>query len=310
MREPMSPANTRDLIFVVGMHRSGTSALTRVLSLCGGALPASLMAPNSGNPTGYWEPHDAMEINDRFLHARSSSWSDPGLTFRTAPRDHGGFARYVALIRDFLALIDEFLTHGVEPGGPMIIKEPRITALLPYWLTAAAEAGFAPRAIHIFRNPADVALSLAARDGMAFDRACALWQKYNLLGEHDARAIPRAFVSYEALLDDWEGTLARCAAEIGVDVAVDGPTRRAVDAFLSPQLQHHRSGEIARHLLAPTQRKAVRLAYEALHRAAGGAVDEAAFDSLLLEYSARWAGGIDRHERDVRLNPPATPISA
>ena len=306
----MSHANARDLIFIVGMHRSGTSALTRVLSLCGATLPAALMAPNSGNPTGYWEPADAMELNDRFLHARSSSWSDPGLTFRSTPRDHAGFARYVALIRHYLALIGEFLTHGVDAGGPALIKEPRITALLPYWLTAAVEAGFSPKVIHIFRNPADVASSLAARDGMAFDRACALWQKYNLLGEHDARAVPRAFVGYEALIEDWERTIDRCAAEIGVDVQVGSRTRADVETFLSPKLQHHRSGTIERTSLAPTQRKAVRRAYDSLQQAADGAVDTETFDSLLLEYSARWAGGTDRHERDVRLNPTATPISA
>ena len=62
--------------------------------------------------------------------------------------------------------------------------------------------------------------------------------------------------------------------------------------------------------MAPMQRKAVRLAYETLQRAADGALDTTAFDSLLLEYSARWAGGSDRHERDVRLNPAETPISA
>ncbi len=299
----MSHANARDLIFIVGMHRSGTSALTRVLSLCGAALPGSLLAPNSGNPTGYWEPNDAMELNDRFLHARSSSWSDPGLTFRNAPRDHAGFAGYVALVRDYVMLIDDFLTHGVDPGGPVAIKEPRITALLPYWLAAAADAGFAPKAIHIFRNPADVASSLAARDGMAFDRACALWQKYNLLGEHDARRIPRAFVSYEALIDDWEGTVARCAREIGVDVTVSPDAREAVGTFLSPQLQHHRHGKIEPSTIDRPQRKAVRLAYDALQQAADGKHDAAAFDALLVEYSARWANGVDRHERDVRLNP-------
>lgn len=304
----MSYANARDLIFIVGMHRSGTSALTRVLSLCGAALPGSLLAPNAGNPTGYWEPIDAMELNDRFLRARSSSWSDPSLAFRDAPVDHAGFARYVALVRDYLLLIDDFLTHGVDPGGPVAIKEPRITALLPYWLTAAADAGFAPKVIHIFRNPADVASSLAARDAMAFDRACALWQKYNLLGEHDARKVPRAFIAYEALVEDWERTVVRCAREIDTEVMIGARTRDAVGRFLSPQLQHHRYGKIGASTIDRAQRKAVRLTYEALQRAANGRLDPAAFDALLVEYSARWANGVDRHERDVRLNP--TPISA
>ena len=39
-------------LFVIGMPRSGTAALTRVLSLCGGTLPAGLAGANSGNPLG------------------------------------------------------------------------------------------------------------------------------------------------------------------------------------------------------------------------------------------------------------------
>jgi hypothetical protein len=39
----------RDAIAVVGMGRSGTSAL----ALCGGAMPLQLLPPNLGSPTGY-----------------------------------------------------------------------------------------------------------------------------------------------------------------------------------------------------------------------------------------------------------------
>ncbi|HEY0381040.1 MAG TPA: sulfotransferase [Candidatus Elarobacter sp.] len=308
--ERMPHANTRQLIFIVGMHRSGTSALARVMSLCGGVLPKQLESPNTGNPTGYWEPLEATDINDRFLHARSSSWSDPGLAYRTAPRDHAEFARYVALIRGYLMLIGEFFQYGAAADGPLVLKEPRITALMPYWIAAATEAGFSPKAIHIFRNPADVASSLAARDGMAFDRGCSLWQKYNLLGEHDSRGIPRAFVAYEALMDDWESSIARCAHEIGMELVVDAGTRGAVANFLSPELQHHRYGAIDRRLESPSQRNAVRLTYDALQQAADGDPDFATFNSLLVEYSERWAIAPDRHERDVRLEPEHDVASA
>jgi hypothetical protein len=218
--------------------------------------------------------------------------------------------RYVALIRGYLMLISEFFRYEFEAKGSVVLKEPRITALLPYWIAAATDAGFSPKAIHIFRNPADVASSLAARDGMAFDRGCALWQKYNLLGEHDSRGIPRAFVSYEALMDDWESSVARCASEIGTEIAIGADTRSAVASFLSPELQHHRYGTVDRRLESPLQRNAVRLTYDALQRVETGAADFTAFNSLLVEYSERWATGSDRHERDVRLEPEGTIISA
>jgi hypothetical protein len=307
----MSDANARDLIFIVGMHRSGTSALTRILSLCGGVLPRTLMPANDGNPTGYWEPVDAAELNDRFLAARSSSWNDPGLRYRDAPRgDPAEFARYVVLIRHYLLLIHELLTCGFDPGGPIVLKEPRVTALLPFWLTAAQDAGFSAKAIHIFRNPGDVARSLAARDGMDLGLACTLWQKYNLLGELDVRGIPRTFASYEALIDDWETVVTRCANDIGADVHVRAKTKRAVGKYLSPQLYHHRSRPVGRGVVDAPQRKALRLTYDALRQAESGAPDLARFDALRLEYAARWAVQAQRDEPSSGLSPAPTSIPA
>ena len=55
-------------ILVLGMHRSGTSPLTRVLNLLGAKLPNNVMppAPNN-NEQGFWESRDLMVINDDIL---------------------------------------------------------------------------------------------------------------------------------------------------------------------------------------------------------------------------------------------------
>jgi hypothetical protein len=55
------------LIFVLGMGRSGTSAITRVLSFCGGSLPNRPLGANERNPTGHWEPLDVLNLNEAFL---------------------------------------------------------------------------------------------------------------------------------------------------------------------------------------------------------------------------------------------------
>jgi hypothetical protein len=281
-----SGKSARDLIFVIGMHRSGTSALARVLSLCGAALPRRLLPPNGGNPTGYWEPSEAMELNERFLRRQRSSWADPALRYRDALGDPADLARFDASSRDFVQSIGEFLANGFEPGEAVVLKEPRISALLPYWLAAAAEAGYRAKAIHIFRNPADVAASLAVQHGISFERASALWQKYNLLGEHDARPIPRAFVSYEALIEDWSSAIARCSSEIGVDLDAGAEARRMIETFLSPHLNHYSGRKIAwNHAQRPACEQML-LVHDALRRAAGGAADTAAFDALLASYCA------------------------
>ena len=57
------PKNKTGLL-ILGMHRSGTSALTRVLSLLGYALPKNVTGSSEGNETGHWESALIAETND------------------------------------------------------------------------------------------------------------------------------------------------------------------------------------------------------------------------------------------------------
>ncbi|VAW15575.1 hypothetical protein MNBD_ALPHA12-1015, partial [hydrothermal vent metagenome] len=67
----------RTCILVLGMHRSGTSALTRVLSLAGATLPKRLLgSSDDSNPTGHWEPNILIEYHDKMLAELDSCWHD------------------------------------------------------------------------------------------------------------------------------------------------------------------------------------------------------------------------------------------
>ena len=55
---------TATAIMVLGMHRSGTSALTRILNLLGADLPEDLIKANAYNKSGYWEPSAVVALND------------------------------------------------------------------------------------------------------------------------------------------------------------------------------------------------------------------------------------------------------
>lgn len=224
---------TRDVVLIVGMHRSGSSAVTRMLSLCGGALPIQTLPPNRWNPTGYWEPVRAMEIDEMFLRACGSTWHDPRPHVQTNPPD-------AATRADFQTLIKELLRDGFEPTGPLLMKEPRATVLLPYWISAATELGHPVKLIHVFRHPADVASSLAERDGMDLDHCLAIWLAYNLTGERDGRTVRRTFVSYDEICDDWRGALRSCREDLDLDLPVDDVAERNVAAFVSRPLRHHR----------------------------------------------------------------------
>jgi hypothetical protein len=269
------PMRRRDVIFVTGMGRSGTSALTRVLSLCGAALPLDVVQPNPANPAGFWEPSVSLALNDRFLEACGSSWFD--VTLRPQPRDAGAVA----------ALVDaatELLATGFEPDGPIVLKDPRIAALLPYWTEAAARAGLRVVLIHLFRQPDDVAASLTRRDQLPVVLSHALWLKYNLIPERDGRPFPRVFVAYEDVMTQWSIEIERCITSLELPLTISAAARREVPAFLSPELWHHSASRFVVHDEAASL---VARTYALLNDAKrSGRATTAAFDAILDEYVA------------------------
>src|SRR6185312_7034486 len=54
---------------IAGMHRSGTSMVTRLLNLCGLEIgrQSDLLRPRSSNPEGFWENRRFIRINDAVL---------------------------------------------------------------------------------------------------------------------------------------------------------------------------------------------------------------------------------------------------
>lgn len=65
-------------ILVLGMHRSGTSALAGLFNRLGVALPeGDLIGASKSNPSGHFEPEEVVRIHDRILSETGSGWSDP-----------------------------------------------------------------------------------------------------------------------------------------------------------------------------------------------------------------------------------------
>jgi hypothetical protein len=217
----------RNLILILGMGRSGTSLMAKVFGLCGANLPDNLLGPAPSNAKGHFEPLDALTINEDFLNSFGLNWFDP--TFRVQNETPDPSAVFVDQIGRFLARYAE--------KSPLVVKEPRITALTRYWFAAAATAGWDVKVVVPVRHPHEVRESLAARDGLSADFADALWIKYNLLCEHATRGYPRVFVAYDQLLADWRGQVKRAAQTLDLDL--EHGSDHAVDAFLDKALRHH-----------------------------------------------------------------------
>jgi hypothetical protein len=267
-----------EFIFVLGMGRSGTSALTRVLSLCNVALPQNLLPANADNQRGYWEPIDVIELNDRFLLQYGANWYEPSLKVQRGVVEPTRRQAFVSEIVGFLERCPE--------RPVVVIKEPRITALTDYWFEAALRINSSIKVIVAVRHPAEVAASLAARDGVSLVLSSALWLKYNLLAERASRKFPRVFVDYGNLLDDWRREIGRIAGAL--DTSLEAASDAEIAGFLSRGLRHQVAGDPAAE---PFEQNWIAM----LHAELSGAARDRPLDPDLVDtiFAAFANGGID-----------------
>src|SRR6266851_10203332 len=85
----------RQAILVLGMHRSGTSALTRALSLLGAALPKRVARATASNEAGHWEPERLVHLHDEMLGEAGQRWDD-WRAFDPSPLGAGRLVHYKA----------------------------------------------------------------------------------------------------------------------------------------------------------------------------------------------------------------------
>lgn len=235
-RQPARPRAARTAYLVLGMHRSGTSAVTQLLALAGAELPANVMPGDEHNAKGYFEPWKIAIFNDERLRAAGSAWDDP-FAYPYRPLDAD---QEQAWFDAASTLFDEEFPKATWP----LMKDPRATVLLPMWQRVLASKGVAARCVIPVRHPLAVAGSLRRRDGFADEKSVLVWSAYMLAAEAYTRDLPRAFVGYDALLADWRGEVARIEAAHGAPLPKLTPkSAKEVDSFLTADLRHNAVSE-------------------------------------------------------------------
>ncbi|WP_371346404.1 sulfotransferase family protein [Ancylobacter sp. IITR112] len=260
------------------MHRSGTSALTRTVNLLGAATPQTLMGATSNNLRGHWESKPIVELNDEILAACGHRWYSRQ-PISVSPVD-------VVRSKGMWQRLRETLESEFGDASTVVLKDPRISRLVPLYRQVLDEAGYAVEAVLTLRNPLEVAQSLARRDGMEPRRALGVWMRYTLDAEHGTRGMPRALVVYEELLADWRATTSRMKRQLGgYWPEVSPQAAAAIDEFLSPELRHHTidlpGGGIGRAAIAGLLYRDMARTLSAQPSAAPGAV-AAALSKLIL----------------------------
>jgi len=218
-------------VIVLGMHRAGTSAVTRLINMMGAYLgPEDQFLPaTADNPKGYWERIDVLQLHEYLLEKLHADWY---LTSAVDP-DHID----PELLKTFTQRAWKIL-QGMDGHRPWVMKDPRLCLLLPLWLPLLE----VPVCVHVVRHPLATGRSLAKRDGFPLHFGTALWEQHNARALLASSGLPRFSLCYETLMErplETVEVLYDRLSDCGVQ-ALRLPTEREIQAFLAGELQHHR----------------------------------------------------------------------
>lgn len=223
----------KKILVVLGMHRSGTSAITRGLEVLGVDLGNSLMPAATGNnDKGFFEDVDFHALNSRLLAHLGSTWDKLSAI---QPEN--------LLQPEFQALQDEaerVLASKLADTRCFAIKDPQASLLLPFWQPIFSRLDVDARYLICFRHPLSVAASLRKRDGIYPAKSQLLWAKYSLAALQGALNQQPLVVDYDALMESPHLQLARIAAAFDLPGPDTAPKAFATfsQEFLSPVLRH------------------------------------------------------------------------
>jgi glycosyltransferase involved in cell wall biosynthesis len=209
-KESMQNMN-KNLVVVLGMHRSGTSALTRSLHVLGVGLGDNLMPSLEGNNAkGFYEDLDLNKLNIDMLKALGSEWDHltpiDDLDIDRLRRK-GFFLRAIDLIRS-----------KVEASSVFGFKDPRVAMLLPFWKQVFAHCEYDVKYVLAVRNPMSVAKSLRERDGFDSARSYLLWLGHVLTSLQFSAGATRIMVDYDNLMQSPDREIDRLSVALGLEI--------------------------------------------------------------------------------------------
>lgn len=193
------------VVAVLGMHRSGTSALAGSLQAAGLEF-GEVSERNPHNLKGNRESPVLMEIHDAVLRDNGGSWLEP--------RYPNAWSR--ARQAELAGHIRQMYGRAARWG----FKDPRTLLVLEEWHRQLADA---LRFVGIYRHPLGVSRSLAARNArVTAARAVELWVAYNerMVDEH-ARA-PFPLLRFDVSAPELRGQIEIVVRALGLDAAEPG----------------------------------------------------------------------------------------
>ena len=220
----------KKLSVVLGMHRSGTSLITRSLGTLGFQFGDTLMQSVKGNnDKGFWEDLDIYELNEEILDYCNKKWwsIEPISNQDVNNLIHNGFQSKA------ISLINE----KVKNVNLLGLKDPRIAKLFKFWSTVFEKVDAEITYIFALRNPMSVAYSLQKRDGIEFCHSYLAWTDHCLSILGSLRGKNWITVEYEKIIVNTDEELGRLS-ELTGQAKVNEELREFKNIFIDKTLQH------------------------------------------------------------------------
>ena len=246
------PGRPRTAILISGMHRSGTSAITRVVSLLGAGLPGDIIEAKSDNERGFWEGRAVIDLDEEALEGFGSWWGGWQSVDTTQLLASG---RLVAGAR-------QLVREKFPDAEIIVLKDPRVSRVLPLWQRALDDEGF--RCVHVvaLRHPGAVAESLRHRNELSPEASTLSWLAHTLDAEQHTREQPHVFVAFDNLVRDWRSEMDRVSRALDIEwPEAPDAVAEVVEEFIEPGLAHE-----APAVGMPAAVSAVKALYDVLQR--------------------------------------------
>jgi hypothetical protein len=233
----LGAASRRPIVMVLGMHRSGTSLCSHVLSALGLDMTDNMGAPgrdgpNKENPLGHWERWEIVEFHDCILRFFNREFFSQAHDF-ALPVAWWADPRVANVRHEITAFLERRMGNGYFG-----FKDPRTVRLMPMWHQIVNELKLAPKIVFCLRNPAQVARSLNERDGFSLDTGEYRWFTYTVDFFRYTKSAEICTIEYESWFDDPASNLAKLRNFLDLDERAEFNLDLAISDLVRHEFRH------------------------------------------------------------------------
>ena len=225
----VAASQKRKCVLIIGMHRSGTSAMSAILQILGLYNKVGIKtAPD--NPKGFYEWDRGVEINDKILRSMNSAWDDEKC-FHTK-RCHKKTNKFK---NELLRAIEE----DFSGQRCFTIKDPRISVFLPLYIEILESLNVEPLLLIMERPDDEICLSLSKRNGFSREKSLALCKKYKTSIHKDIARYKHIIIQFNDLVSNPVDTTGMIIDRLNLPFTIDSATEKKILDFIDPELKHH-----------------------------------------------------------------------